>query len=43
VPIDRDNIDANGTLDRSAIKINTDIGSEIAEMFRVYPPAYVVS
>lgn len=43
VPIDRGNIDANGTLDKSAIKINTDIGAEIAEIFRVYPPAYVVS
>lgn len=43
VPIDRGNIDANGTLDRSALKINTDIGAEIAEIFRVYPPAYVVS
>jgi hypothetical protein len=43
VPISRDNIDANGTLDKSAIKINTDIGTEISEIFRVYPPAYVVS
>jgi hypothetical protein len=43
VAIDRDNIDTNGTLDRASIKINCDIGSEIAEVFRVYPPAYVVS
>lgn len=43
VPIERDNFSADGTLDKSAIKINTDIGAEIAEIFRVYPPAYVVS
>jgi len=43
VPIERGNLDANGTLDRSAIKINTDIGTALAEIFRVYPPAYVVS
>lgn len=43
VPIQRDNISADGTLDRSAIRINTDMGTELAEIFRVYPPAYVVS
>jgi hypothetical protein len=43
VPIDRGNLDANGTLDRSAIQINTDVGTALAEIFRVYPPAYVVS
>lgn len=43
VPIERESIDTNGTLDKSAIKIDTDISSEIAEIFRVYPPAYVVS
>lgn len=43
VPIERGNIDTNGTLDKTAIKINTDIGTELAEIFRVYPPAYVVS
>lgn len=43
VPIERDAINANGTLDKSAIKINTDIGTEIAEIFRVYPPAREVT
>jgi hypothetical protein len=43
VPIERESISADGTLDKSTIKINTDIGTGIAEIFRVYPPAYVVS
>jgi hypothetical protein len=43
VPIQRDTINADGTLDKSAIKINTDMGTGLAELFRVYPPAYVVS
>lgn len=43
VPIERSEINANGTLDKSAIRINTDIGTEIAEIFRVYPPPNVVS
>lgn len=42
-PVARDNIDTNGTLDKATIKITLDIGSEIAEIFRVYPPAYTVS
>lgn len=43
VPIERDSITANGTLDKSAIKLNTDVGTDLAEIFRVYPPAAVVT
>jgi hypothetical protein len=43
VPIDRGKIDSNGTLDKSALKINTDVGTQIAETFRVYPPPQVVT
>lgn len=43
VPIERSELTANGTLDKSAIKINTDIGTDLAELFRVYPPPEVVS
>lgn len=43
VPIQRNNIESNGTLDKSAIKVTTDIGTGLAELFRVYPPANVVN
>lgn len=43
VPIQRSSFESNGTLDKSALKVNTDIGTDLAEIFRVYPPAYVVS
>lgn len=43
VPIARNNIESNGTLDKSALKITTDIGTDLAEIFRVYPPSYVVN
>lgn len=43
VPISRNNIESNGTLDKSALKVSTDIGTDLAEIFRVYPPAYVVN
>lgn len=43
VPIDRDAVNTNGTLDKSALRIRTDIGTEVAEIFRVYPPASVVT
>lgn len=42
-PIERDAISSNGTLDKSALKITTDIGSEVAELFRVYPPSHVIT
>lgn len=43
VPIQRDAINANGTLDKSALRIGTDIGTDLAEIFRVYPPSNVVT
>lgn len=43
VPVIRDSIETNGTLDRSAIKITTDVGTDLAELFRVYPPSSVVT
>lgn len=42
-PVKRDTISQDGTLDKSSIKIGIDVGNEVAELFRVYPPAYVVS
>lgn len=42
IPIQRGNIVSNGTLDKSAIKINLDVGTDLAELFRVYPPSSVV-
>lgn len=41
VPINRDRIVSNGTLDKSAIAIGMDIGTDLAEFFRVYPPSSV--
>lgn len=43
IPIERGNIVSNGTLDKSAIKINLDVGTDLAELFRVYPPSSVVT
>lgn len=43
VPIARNNIESNGTLDKSALKVTTDIGTDLAEIFRVYPPSSVVN
>lgn len=43
VPIERDAIASNGTLDKSALKVRTDVGTDLAELFRVYPPAAVVA
>lgn len=43
VPIDRGNIVSNGSLDKSAVRIDMDIGTDLAELFRVYPPSNVVS
>lgn len=43
IPIQRDNINSNGTLDKSALKIGMDIGTDLAELFRVYPPSNVVT
>lgn len=43
VPISRGSIESNGTLDRATLKVSTDIGTGVAELFRVYPPPYVVA
>lgn len=43
IPVERGNIVSNGTLDKSAIKINLDVGTDLAELFRVYPPSSVVT
>ncbi len=43
VPIKREGINSNGTLDKSVLKIDTDIGTDLAEIFRVYPPSSVVT
>lgn len=42
IPIERGSIVSNGTLDKSAIKIGLDVGNDLAELFRVYPPSSVV-
>jgi hypothetical protein len=41
--IERDAISSNGTLDKSALRVATSMDSEIAELFRVYPPSSVVT
>lgn len=43
IPVERGNIVSNGTLDKSAIKISLDVGTDLAELFRVYPPSSVVT
>lgn len=43
VPISRNAITASGTLDKSALKLSMPINTDIAELFRVYPPAQVVT
>lgn len=43
IPISRSNIVSNGTLDKSAIRISLDVGTDLAELFRVYPPSSVVT
>lgn len=43
VPCKRDEIVGNGTLDRSALGLRLDIGTGLAELFRVYPPSSVVA
>lgn len=43
VPIERGVIQANGSLDKSALKITLDVSTLTAEEFRVYPPASVVT
>ena len=42
-PIDRDAIKACGTLDKSALGVRMPARQTIPELFRVYPPSYVVT
>lgn len=41
--IQRDDIKSSGTLDKTALEIRLSRNTEIADMFRIYPPSYVVS
>lgn len=43
IPVERGSIVSNGTLDKSALAISLDIGTDLAELFRVYPPSSVVN
>lgn len=43
VPAQRGNVVSNGTLDKSSLQISLDIGTDLAELFRVYPPSNVVT
>lgn len=42
-PVERNNIVSNGTLDKSSMRIDLDVSTELAELFRIYPPSNVVS
>lgn len=42
-PISRAAHSQDGTLDKSALKITTDVSTEVAELFRVWPPSTVVT
>lgn len=43
IPIMRDNVAASGTLDKSALAVRMPRDVELSELFRVYPPAQVVT
>jgi hypothetical protein len=43
VAVSREDIEADGTLDRASLKIRMDVGTDLAELFRVYPPSSVVT
>ena len=43
VPISRTAVSASGTLDKSALTVTTPINTGVAELFRVYPPAQVIT
>lgn len=42
-PIERDDIKSSGTLDKTTIDIRLSRDLAIADIFRIYPPSYVVS
>ena len=43
IPIDRDALQASGTLDKAGISVKVDIDCPVAELFRVYPPSQPVT
>lgn len=43
ISIQRDSINASGTLDKSNLEVKTAKNAELAELFRLYPPSQVVS
>jgi len=43
VPISRGEIESNGSLDNTAMDVNMALGHEISEIFRQWPPSYVMS
>ena len=43
IPIQREPIVAKGSMDKSMLEVRAPKTSEIAEMFRVYPPSHVVT
>jgi hypothetical protein len=42
IPLQRGNIVASGTLDKTTLEMRTDRDNEVAEMFRIYPPSQTV-
>ena len=42
IPIKRSAIQATGSLDKNALTITTPIDSELADLFRIYPPSQMV-
>lgn len=43
IPIRRDAFTSSGTLDKSALNIETPITTRLADLFRIYPPGQVIS
>jgi len=43
LPIDRDQLNASGSLDKTALKIRVPRGCDVSELFRIYPPNQVVT
>ncbi|WP_027533808.1 phage BR0599 family protein [Bradyrhizobium sp. WSM3983] len=42
VAVSRDNINSNGTLDKATLTLRMQGDIEMADLFRVYPPSYVI-
>ena len=43
VPIQRDAINSTGTSDKNALGIDLDVATDLAELFRIYPPSQVIN